>query len=147
MEVYEDCYGRSWKRSRAIPYFFPSVARPRGKIIALPYHTLPMWPTELVDPVCDAYLCVCVHCNGYTDQPVQICLDFGSESWRVRVICQVCRPQLIAETSYCGFLLTVQERIASIIDKDYHICSVCGKSHCDAPECIEARTFLKRTPL
>lgn len=147
MDVYEDTCGRQWKRSRAIPYFFPNYERPFGKIIALPFHTLPMWPVSLEDPVADANLCVCVYCNTYTDDLIQICLDFGAESWRVRVICQTCRPHLVTETSYCGFLLTVQERIASIINKDYHLCSVCSRGHCSDEQCKEARSFLKRTPL
>ena len=123
------------------------ATRPFGTLVVLPYHTVPMWPSEVVDLVYDMYLCVCVYCNEFAGDLVQICLDFGEDTWCVRVICQRCKPDIMVTTSYCGYLLTVQERIAAIIGQDVLLCSVCGRKNCQDPQCADARTFLKRTPL
>lgn len=136
-----------WERSTEIAYDVPVAKRPFGTLVVLPYHTVPMWPREVVNPIYDMYLCVCVYCNHLAGDLVQICLDFGEESWSVRVICQRCKPDVIATTSYCGYVLTVQERIAAIINQSFLVCSVCGRKNCKDVKCDGARAFLKRTPI
>lgn len=149
-EGFLDCTGREWKRSPPKPpYEIPMVERPYTNLMYLPYHVVPWWPVHLENAIEDLYYCVCVKCNECTVNVSALCLDFTAESWSVRIICNICSPELLVGTSYCGLVLLVKDKLSDILRRACQIqdsrCLMCEKEECEDKECDKVHELIGRT--
>lgn len=146
-------YSTIWKTSGSTPPAEVEFDPPRGKLVYLPYHVVPVWPNTTQCAATDTYYCVCVTCGTFTDKLVQVILDVdGSDSsWAVRIRCWACYPELLFYTSYCESILTVSDKLEPILSsankKRDNTCEICEKQGtCDDPEqCEKTRQFIGRS--
>lgn len=150
IEGFHDSAGREWRQSPPKPpYDIPIVKRPYTNLIYLPYHVVPWWPVNVENPVDDLYYCVCAKCNECTINIASLCLDFTAKYWSVRIVCDICNPELLVGTSYCGLVLLVKNNLFNILERACQIqdsrCLICERDECENNDCDKVHELIGRT--